>query len=46
MHRTPDDPDRDLPLALLRLDFAARVRTADDDQRQVRIKIRKQRRRP
>ena len=41
VHRTPDDPDRDLPLTLLRMDFAARVRTADGGQRQVLIEIQK-----
>ena len=37
----PDDPDRDLPLTLLRMDFAARVQTADGSRRQVLIEIRK-----
>ena len=39
--RRPDAPERDLPLTLLRMDFAARVRTADGDERQVLIEIQK-----
>ena len=39
--RTPGGPDHDLPLTLLRMDFAARVRTADGGERQVLIEIRK-----
>ena len=41
MHRTPEDPERVLPLTLLRMDFAARVRTADGSERQVLIEIQK-----
>ena len=41
VHRTPDAPDRDLPLTLLRMDFAARVRTEDGAERQVLIEIQK-----
>ena len=41
MRRTPEDPEHDLPLTLLRMDFAARVRTADDSERQVLIEIQK-----
>ena len=41
VRRTPDAPERDLPLTLLRMDFAARVRTADGDERQVLIEIQK-----
>ena len=33
--RTPDAPAYDLPLTLLRMDFAARVRTDDGSERQV-----------
>ena len=39
--RTPDAPDHDLPLTLLRMDFAARVQTADGSERQVLIEIQK-----
>ena len=39
--RRPDAPERDLPLTLLRMDFAARVRTADGSERQVLIEIQK-----
>ena len=39
--RTPDGPEHDLPLTLLRMDFAARVRTADGGERQVLIEIQK-----
>ena len=41
VHRAPDAPDRDLPLTLLRMDFAARVLTADGSRRQVLIEIQK-----
>ncbi len=41
VRRTPDAPDHGLPLTLLRMDFAARVRTADGGQRQVLIEIQK-----
>ena len=41
VHRTPDAPDHDLPLTLLRMDFAARVRTEDGGLRQVLIEIQK-----
>ena len=41
VHRTPDAPDHDLPLTLLRMDFAARVRTEDGSERQVLIEIQK-----
>ncbi len=41
VHRTPDGPDHDLPLTLLRMDFAARVQTADGGERQVLIEIQK-----
>ena len=39
--RTPDGPEHDLPLTLLRMDFAARVRTAGGGERQVLIEIQK-----
>ena len=39
--RTPHVPDHDLPLTLLRMDFAARVQTADGSERQVLIEIQK-----
>ena len=39
--RPPDAPTHDLPLTLLRMDFAARVRTADGGERQVLIEIQK-----
>ena len=39
--RTPDAPTDDLPLTLLRMDFAARVRTAGGGERQVLIEIQK-----
>ena len=41
VHRTPHVPDHDLPLTLLRMDFAARVQTADGSERQVLIEIQK-----
>ena len=41
VHRTPEAPEHGLPLTLLRMDFAARVRTADGAERQVLIEIRK-----
>jgi len=41
MHRTPESREHEAPLALLRMDFAARVRTADGAERQVLIEIQK-----
>ena len=42
VHRTPDAPEEhDVPLTLLRMDFAARVQTADGSERQVLIEIQK-----
>ena len=41
VRRTPDDPAHDLPLTLLRMDFAARVQTEDGAERQVLIEIQK-----
>ena len=41
VRRTPEDPERVQPLTLLRMDFAARVRTADGGERQVLIEIQK-----
>ena len=41
VHRTPEAPHQDLPLTLLRMDFAARVRTDDGSERQVLIEIQK-----
>ena len=41
VHRTPDAPDIELPLTLLRMDFAARVQTADGGEQQVLIEIQK-----
>ena len=41
VHRTPEAPEHDLPLTLLRMDFAARVRTEDGAERQVLIEIQK-----
>ena len=41
VHRTPDAPAQDPPLTLLRMDFAARVQTADGGERQVLIEIQK-----
>ena len=41
MRRTPDDPEHDLPLTMLRMDFAARVQTRDGSERQVPIEIQK-----
>ena len=41
VHRTPDAPEYNLPLTLLRMDFAARVQTADGSERQVLIEIQK-----
>ena len=38
---TPEDPQRVLPLTLLRMDFAARVQTDDGAERQVLIEIQK-----
>ena len=39
--RTPDGREHDLPLNLLRMDFAARVQTEDGTERQVLIEIQK-----
>ena len=39
--RTAEAPEHDLPLTLLRMDFAARVRTEDGSERQVLIEIQK-----
>ena len=41
VRHTPDAPDHDLPLNLLRMDFAARVQTEDGGERQVLIEIQK-----
>ena len=41
MRRTPESPEHQMPLALLRMDFAARVRTVDGGERQVLIEIQK-----
>ena len=41
VRRTPEDPEHDLPLTLLRMDFAARVQTRDGRERQVLIEIQK-----
>ena len=41
MRRTPESQEHEAPLALLRMDFAARVRTADGAERQVLIEIQK-----
>ena len=41
VRRTPEDPVHDLPLTLLRMDFAARVQTRDGSERQVLIEIQK-----
>ena len=41
VRRTPEDPKHDLPLTLLRMDFAARVQTRDGRERQVLIEIQK-----
>ena len=41
VRRTPDVPAHDLPLTLLRMDFAARVQTEDGTERQVLIEIQK-----
>ena len=41
VRRTPDVPAHDLPLTLLRMDFAARVQTEDGAERQVLIEIQK-----
>ena len=41
VRRTPEDPEHDLPLTLLRMDFAARVQTRDGSVRQVLIEIQK-----
>ena len=39
LRRTPEDPEHDLPLTLLRMTFAARVQTRDGSERQVLIEI-------
>ncbi len=39
LRRTPEDPEHDLPLTLLRMTFAARVQTRDGRERQVLIEI-------
>ena len=39
VRRTSEDPEHDLPLTLLRMDFAARVQTRDGSERQVLIEI-------
>ena len=41
VHCTAEAPEHEVPLTLLRMDFAARVRTEDGDERQVLIEIRK-----
>ena len=41
VRRTPDAAAQHLPLTLLRMDFAARVQTADGSERQVLIEIQK-----
>ena len=41
VRRTPEAPEHDLPLTLLRMDFAARVQTRDGGERQVLIEIQK-----
>ncbi|MCY4377739.1 MAG: hypothetical protein OXC31_28620 [Spirochaetaceae bacterium] len=41
VRRTPDAPGHELPLTLLRMDFAARVQTRDGRERQVLIEIQK-----
>ena len=41
VRRTPETPEHDLPLTLLRMDFAARVQTRDGSERQVLIEIQK-----
>ena len=41
VRRTPEDPEHDLPLTLLRMDFAARVQSRDGSERQVLIEIQK-----
>ena len=39
LRRTPEDPEHDLPLTLLRMTFAARIQTHDGSERQVLIEI-------
>ena len=39
LRRTPEDPEHDLPLTLLRMTFAARVQTPAGSERQVLIEI-------
>ena len=39
LRRTPEDPEHDLPLTLLRMTFAARVQAHDGSERQVLIEI-------
>ncbi len=41
VRRTPESPEHEAPLTLLRMDFAARVRSADGGERQVLIEIQK-----
>ncbi len=41
VRRTPESPEQEAPLTLLRMDFAARVRSADGGERQVLIEIQK-----
>ena len=41
VRRTPDAPVHELPLTLLRMDFAARVQTEDGSERQVLVEIQK-----
>ena len=39
LRRTPEDPEHDLPLTLLRMTFAARVQIHDGSERQILIEI-------
>ena len=41
VRRTPESPEHEAPLTLLRMDFAARVRSDDGGERQVLIEIQK-----
>ena len=41
VRRTPESPEHEAPLTLLRMDFAARVKTDDGSERQVLIEIQK-----
>ena len=45
VRRMPESPEQQMPLTLLRMDFAARVGTAEGGERQVLIEIRKRIRR-